>query len=62
MLALLRTGIVPNVVRDLFAEIGRELEQQQHVQMQMGPAAPKPKTFTVRLSMMEIYNEVSGDH
>mmetsp|Transcript_8232 Transcript_8232/g.20399 ORF Transcript_8232/g.20399 Transcript_8232/m.20399 type:complete len:1198 (+) Transcript_8232:124-3717(+) len=49
-------GIVPNVVRELFAEIERVQAQQQQAN-----GSPYYKQFSVRLSMMEIYNEVIND-
>lgn len=45
-------GVVPHVVRELFDEIAGAMQRQQHAP---GHVA---KAFTVRLSMMEIYNEV----
>ncbi|KAF5843767.1 P-loop containing nucleoside triphosphate hydrolase protein, partial [Dunaliella salina] len=49
-------GIVPNVVRELFAEIEKVQAQQQQAS-----GSPYYKQFSVRLSMMEIYNEVIND-
>lgn len=47
-------GIVPNVVRELFAEI----ENTAAANQQAGDP-PKFRQYSLRLSMMEIYNEVS---
>lgn len=47
-------GILPSLIGDVFAQI--EACSQGQEQGQQGPA-----TFSVRLSMMEIYNEVLND-
>ena len=48
------SGIVPNVVRELFDEIAKTQVQQQ------SSGAPYFRQYSLRLSMMEIYNEVGS--